>query len=564
MKKKQLIALLLCGIMAVGAFSGCGGGEAADSSAAEEKTQGPENDTIENGVVNGVWNKEGLPIVADGQEFSFTVLVDDNSSTGEWYMIDYLRELTGVDITVEYYANEVATEKLSLALSAGDYPEMIGGWLLQDSDILKYGVNQGIFVPLEDYIEEYAPNIQNLIDNVPGVREAITAPDGHIYSIPYVIDAPKVDYQISINTKWLENLGLEMPTTTEEFYNVLKAFKEQDANGNGDPNDEIPLSFSPTNKNINYMMGWFGAACDEYGMTMEDGEIEFVANTEEFKEGVKYLNKLYSEGLIDSEAFTQDSSQWKAKGGKDLFGASMCYASSDFMPYNAGEVPNWQALPVLSSENCSDPKWLQNSDGVSILRTQLVVTDKATDVGALMRFWDTVYDSEISIQIQSGPIPNVVYKEDDGYHKIDESTMSEEDKEKYAWGNLYPQALPKNVPLGFKLITTPELYDEKEELEAKYEGHLTGTLPAYWIPLEEADELSEIQNAIKEYIEQTVAQWIAGQKDIDSEWDAYCEQLNTLGLEEYVQMRKDTAAAAQEAAAAGAADDTAESTEEAE
>ena len=84
MKKKQLIALLLCGIMAVGAFSGCGGGEAADSSAAEEKTQGPENDTIENGVVNGVWNKEGLGIVGDGQEFSWRVLVDDSCSTGEW------------------------------------------------------------------------------------------------------------------------------------------------------------------------------------------------------------------------------------------------------------------------------------------------------------------------------------------------------------------------------------------------------------------------------------------------------------------------------------------------
>ena len=77
--------------------------------------------------------------------------------------------------------------------------------------------------------------------------------------------------------------------------------------------------------------------------------------------------------------------------------------------------------------------------------------------------------------------------------------------------------------------------------------------------------MSEVQTAIQEYIEQTVAQWIAGQADIDSGWDAYCEQLNTLGLEEYVQMRKETAAEAQAAAGESAetTEESAETTEEA-
>lgn len=559
MKKKQLIALLLCGAMAAGVFAGCGD-KKAGSTEDKAATYNPANDKVdENGVVNGKWNREGEKVTADGQEFGFTVFCDDSTATGEWYMMDQLKELTGVDVKVEYYANEVATEKLSLALSSGDYPEMIGGWLLKDTDILKYGVSQGIFVPLEDYIEAYAPNIQAILDEVPGAREAMTAPDGHIYSVPYVVDAPMVDYQISINTEWLEKVGKELPTTTDEFYEVLKAFKEQDANGNGDPNDEIPLSFDPNNKNINYMMAWFGASCDEYGMTMKDGELEFVANTDEFKEGVKYLNKLYTEGLIDPEAFTQDSSIWESKGGKNTLGATMCYATSDFMPYSQGEVPSWVSLPVLSSESCSDPQWFQDSTGVSVLRTQLVITNKAKpeDIGGILRFWDVVYDSENSIQIINGPMPDIVYKEDDGYHKIDVNQLSKEDQEKYSWANLFPQSLPKYVPLGFKMISDPMPYEEKDEVEAKYEGHLTGKLPSYWIPLEQADEMSEIQTAIGDYIEQTVAQWISGQADLESGWDAYCDQLNTLGLEEYVQMRKETAAAAEEAAA-GAADETAD------
>lgn len=67
----------------------------------------------------------------------------------------------------------------------------------------------------------------------------MTAPDGHIYTIPYVCTDTTVGYSPYINTKWLENVGMSTPTTTDEFEAVLKAFKEQDANGNGDASDEI-------------------------------------------------------------------------------------------------------------------------------------------------------------------------------------------------------------------------------------------------------------------------------------------------------------------------------------
>lgn len=522
MKKKKVAALLACAMLASGVLAGCQG---------EEKESAKTEDTKKD---------DGAQEEPKEGEASFTIMLDDNSSTGEYRMVDAINEQTGITMEVEQYANEIAKEKLSLALSAGDYADCIGGWLIQDTDILKYGMNQGIFVPLEEYIEEYAPNIQAVLEQ-PGVREAMTAPDGHIYSIPYVVDAPKVDYQISINTQWLENLGLEMPTTTDEFEAVLKAFKEQDANGNGDPNDEIPLGFDPNNQHINYLTGWFGVSCDEYGLTMKDGKLEFVANTEEFKEGIKYLNRLYSQGLIDSEVFTQDKSQWKAKGGKDLYGATMTYQSSDYMPYNAGEVPTWAPLPVLKSPNCDSPKWFQDSNGVSILRTQVVVTDAAEDIPSIMRWWNTAYEEENSIQIAHGVLGKTLFKEGEDYKKIDISTLSTEEQDYYAWANLFPQALPRNIPHGFKPKEDPEMFDEKKVVDAEYEPYLTGTIPSYWVPLEKADEMGEIQNSLKDYIERTVAEWIAGQADIDKGWEDYCNYLETLGLQEYLEMRMETA-----------------------
>ncbi len=542
MKRKQLMALLLCGVMAASfGLTACGEKKEASQETAEANAEG---DTVdEDGKVNGVFYEKGLPVVDEGT-YTFSIFVDDSSSTGEFYMLEQIKKQTGIDVDLQYFPYEVAQEKFSLALSAGDYADCIGGWCLKPSDILKYGVNQKIFVPLEDYIEKYAPNIQQLLDEVEGVREAVTAPDGHIYSIPYVLDAPKVDYSIGINTRWLENLGLEMPTTTEEYYEVLKAFKEQDANGNGDPNDEIPLSFDPNNKHINYLPGYFGISCDNNGMTMKDGELMFGANTEEFKEGIKYLNKLYSEGLIDPEAFTQDLSQWKAKGGQDLFGSTMMYGSGDFMPYNAGEIPDWLPLPILKSENCDNPVWFQDSNGTSVLKNQVVITNNAKDVGAIIRFWDTVYDYDNSIQIINGPLDDVVFKEEDGYHKIDMTTRSEEDQEKYSWANLFPQSLPHNIPLGFKLIEEPATYQEKDVQDEAYKDNLTGTIPPYWMPLDQADTMAEIETAIRDYIEQKTAEWIAGQADIDAEWDDYCKQLEAFGLEDYVAMRKETAATA--------------------
>ena len=147
---------------------------------------------------------------------------------------------------------------------------MIGGWILNDNMILNYGVQQGVFIPLEGYFEKYCPNISAMLE-LPGVREKMTAPDGHIYTIPYVTKDAIVGYSPYINEQWLENVGMGMPATTDEFAAVLKAFKEQDANGNGNPNDEIPFSTDPNNKHIEAMTGWFGLPMNKVGMGILDG-----------------------------------------------------------------------------------------------------------------------------------------------------------------------------------------------------------------------------------------------------------------------------------------------------
>ena len=234
--KRKAVAAVLTAVMVASMFTGCGS-DNGSSSAKSASAASAANDTVdEDGKVNGIMYQEGLPLVDEG-DYTFSIFCDDSSESGEFIMLDEFKKQTNVDVDLKIYPYETATERLNLDLNSGDYADVIGGWTLSDNAILTYGVNQGVFIPLEDYFEKYCPNISAILD-LPGVREKMTAPDGHIYTIPYVCADTTVSYSPYINTKWLENVGMSMPTTTDEFEAVLKAFKEQDANGNGDASDE--------------------------------------------------------------------------------------------------------------------------------------------------------------------------------------------------------------------------------------------------------------------------------------------------------------------------------------
>lgn len=534
MKKKRVLALVLASAMAASVLAGCG----SEKSDVAARAKGEVQDEIgEDGKVNGVMYQEGLPIVDDG-DYSFSLFVDGGSSDTEPMMWPILKEQTGVDVELQSYAYEIAKEKYSLALNSGDYADCIGGWCLSPKDILNYGVDMGIFLPLEGYFEKYCPKISEILE-LEGVRETMTAPDGHIYSIPYVIEAPYVDYSPYINTKWLENVNMEMPTTTEELREVLRAFKEQDANGNGDPNDEIPLSGSTENLHLGYLAGWFGCSINDEGFTMDGDQLAFGATSEAYKKAIEYLASLYAEGLIDPELFTQDSATWKGKGGQDLYGVCIMYGSGDIMPYPAGEKPDWEGLPVLKSEGVDNPVWLKNSYGVSVLKNQAVITDNAEHPEVICRWWDNAFELDNAVMSQHGDFEKVVTKHDDGtYTKINIETMSEEDQEKYAWGNLWPQSLPKYIPAGFKIKEDVEVYNETKYRDELYMPYLTEKcIPDTWPDMENMDELSELQTSITDYITQCQAKWISGQADIETGWDAYLEQLDKLGLDRYLELK---------------------------
>ena len=163
------------------------------------------------------------------------------------------------------------------------------------SDLNKYG-SQGIFIPLEDLIREYAPNLTAKLDEM-DAWEYITSSDGHIYSLPEISRPNGSNPAYWVNKKWMDSLGLQEPKSFDELYEVLKAFKEEDANGNGDPSDEIPITFTDVVK-PELLLQYADYGYDTATRTaVIDGELTYLPTSEEWKEFIAYITKLYQEFL---------------------------------------------------------------------------------------------------------------------------------------------------------------------------------------------------------------------------------------------------------------------------
>lgn len=540
--KKKLVAMLLVTAMCATTLAGCGGSGDTDNSAKDKSDSAASAEPKEvdaDGKIDGIMYAEGLPIVDEGT-YSFSIFCDDSSATGEFYMMDEFKKQTNVDVELQLNAYENATEKMNLALNSGSYADVIGGWILSDAMILTYGVEQGVFIPLEDIFEQYCPNISAILD-LPGVREKMTAPDGHIYSIPYVCGDTTVNYSPYINSEWLANVNMEMPTTTDEFEEVLKAFKAQDANGNGDPNDEIPFSTDPNNKYLEAMAGYFGMPMTKEALTVVDGETAYAGLSSEYRQCLSWLNKLYEQGLIDTEIFTQDSATWEGKGNRDMYGVSIAYGSSEFSGLEqTTEKPKYDPLPVLNADQGG--QWMRATLGNSTYRTQAVITDNAKHPEIIARWFDNAFALENGIGCSVGPVGVVCFKEGDGdqYRRIDTKTLDQEMQEKISWSNLWPQSLPKYTPIGWKPIEDNPLYDEKKAVEQYYEPWLTEDIvEPIWVDQDSVEIYSEYKTAIDDYFRQQQALFISGEQDIDDDaaWQAYKDGYEGLGLSKYLEIR---------------------------
>lgn len=456
-----------------------------------------------------------------------------------------LEKETGVKVEWTNYQSDFA-EKRNLDISSGDLPDAIHNDGASDVELMSWA-KQGVIVPVEDLIKKYMPNLQKVLDEKPEYKSMITAPDGHIYSFPWIEELGEgkesihsVNDMAWINKAWLDKLGLKMPQTTDELVKVLEAFKTQDPNGNGKA-DEIPMSFinKPGNEDFKVLFGSFGEGDnDDHLIVSNDNKVDFTADNDSYKEGVAFMRSLQEKGLIDSEAFEQDWNTYIAKGGEDLYGVYFTWDKNNISKNKS----DYEVLPVLAGPN--GQKNVTRTNNVGFSRDRMVITSANKNLELTAKWIDQQYAPLQSVQNNWGTYGDKKQQNIFAFDKNQkmlkhlplEGTAPTEIRQKTEVGG--PLAILDSY-YG-KVTTMPD--DAKWRLDILKENYVPymkneSIYPKIFMKEKDLDKVAQIEADMNDYIARKRAEWIT-KGGIDKEWESYKKELERYGLTEWLTIKQ--------------------------
>jgi putative aldouronate transport system substrate-binding protein len=457
-------------------------------------------------------------------------------------MFKELQKQTSVKVQWTLVSNEQLMEKKNILVASGDLPDAFYGLgILNDQEIIKLGSEGGI-IPLEGLIETHAPNLKKVFEKRPELKKRLTAPDGHIYSLPNVQERipGTIPQVLFINKKWLDQLGLPLPTTVSEFHSTLKAFREKDPNGNG-MKDEIPFSFLFNNSSYgsNSLAGSFGVKMDDPvdHLYLEAGKVKYAPAQPEYEAYLQFLSKLYKEKLLDQEVFTHNQNAYlsKIRSKEQQVGAFVGFAlQSIFGDLSKDYVP----LLPLKGENGQQGGWLRKTPGYSAGSFAITSANKHPEI--TMKWMDTMYDEKLSFQFNGGPFGLNMKENADG-------TMEKLPTPAGLSGDIFKHSeAPGNNATVIILKETLDRFidptsDEKKGYYQMYDKYAPRELivSTLW-DSKDVERITPIETDLhgkNGYYDSTFARFVMD-GFTSADWDNHLAQLKKMRLEEYVAINQ--------------------------
>jgi len=477
---------------------------------------------------------------------------------------DWYSERTGINLSFDIAPPNEAQEVLNLTIASGDLPDIIVGFTVDPSTLALFGP-QGLFLPLSDLIEEQGHFIHEVFEGSPQVRPLVTSPDGEIYGLPQVNECYHCFYsqRAWINSDWLANVGMDVPQTTDEFVDVLTAFKEQDANGNGDPNDEIPLAAATTGWNGNidgFLLNPF--VLSEFTgqnrfVEQNDGVISQTVTSDGYREGLRYLHRLFSNGLFGEESFTQPMDQIKQQvegGDAPTIGVVISGAHPNFANIGGDRWIKYVAVPALEG-----PTGLRqapfNPWGVG--SGQCTISSQTEHPVAAFKWCDGLYERETTLRSVFG-IPQWEAAEGeegqwrwaeegegalggDEFEAIWRRLSTFGTLQNVHWAQRGPSYRPNHLRLGevrredaagLEVV----LLEETRVAYEPYARAIEDLIPPLALTRAQAAEVTELRLTVTDFVAQMTAEFVLGRQDIDTGWDNFVATVESLGVNRLVEI----------------------------
>ena len=544
--------------------------------------EGLEMSDVPNMTAGGV-----LPIVIEKTELEVAIpqhtLVlsyDDN------YMTKMCEEETNLDLVFRLLPGAETATTVDLMLASGeDLPDVLL-YGMELSKVTGYGA-EGYFVPLNDYFDKET-GYADFFWNIPYMTEReyadyiafSTSPDGNIYTLASYVASPGDAFQIraQINMLWLEKLGLEKPTTTDELYDVLVAFRDGDPNGNGQP-DEIPLyGFNWQGDDIAMIINAFTFWNPNHMLNVEGGVVSPAFTSKEFQDAMIYLNKLGKEGLISPLTFTatNDESVSMVQGfsAEEQILGVLCGTPTTIAPDKTKDsILAYDYLaPIAGPEG---KKYVFQLDARINPYGYVLDGCEIPEIAfRFMEYWTETRRSNITFRGEPGVLWD--WREDDPeafdakyegwqvnqigraqgweplWAKIPDTYNPWVTENNMIW-NTHTCAILLAEPLGAQAkAPAAEVNNWEESWALKDVGVHEAYLSALardnlnYLPdevfanpiytLEEMDEHNDTIATLKSYVNECITAFTTGQMDPVTDWETYLANLESAGLQEWVDV----------------------------
>jgi putative aldouronate transport system substrate-binding protein len=495
-----------------------------------------------------------LPIVKEPMSISYWAAMNTApaavlKSYGEMGAYKELEKRTGIKIEFQHPPTGQGTEQFNLIVASGKYPDVIEtNWLSASGGPGKY-LKDGVIIRLNDSIDKYAPNLTRLFKEHPDWKRMIQTDEGDIYCFPFIRSDPiQVTFTGPVLRKdWLDKLNLKTPTTIDEWYVVLKAFKEKDPNGNGKA-DEVPFNpyVSPDSANAyrgafnNYaFISAWGIGANFY---QEKGVVKYGPLQPEFKEFLKVMAQWAKEGLIDPDFYSTKKSVFDAKVTGNQLGSAVMLSGGGigtYIPLMAKD-PTFKLVaapyPVLKA---GDKPVMSQRDNTYPGEGCAAITTANKRVVETVKLLDYAYSPEGHLLFNFG-IEGVSYKMENGYPKYTDEVIKN----------------PKNLPMSQAMalymranfngpfVQDPRYNEQFSALPEQQDALKTWRnatnerhLPPITQTQDESKKYSTIMTDINTLYDETFSKILSGQMPVDK-WDDFVKQIKAMGIEDAIKLRQ--------------------------
>ncbi|KRG11886.1 hypothetical protein ACA29_14440 [Lederbergia galactosidilytica] len=471
------------------------------------------------------FNKEGMPIVDEEIELKFFARRSPvNGPYKDMSVFKEFEKLSNIKIEWNDVPQDGFDERKNLEYAAKKLPDAFYKAEISHAEAVKYG-SSGLFIPLEDLLEEYAPNLTALFEQYPEIKSSITAPDGHIYALPAIVelDAARTE-KFWVNKDWLDKLGLEEPTKPEELVDVLTAFKNDDPNGNG-KQDEIPLTERNFPTLVNNMASSWGLLQDMGNtINIENDKVHIWKTDDKYKDLLQFLNKLYKEGLLDRDVLSHFPSEYTAKLSTGKVG--MSHTQGDDM---STQYKDYEYIGIAPIKGPFGDQLVKASPLARDFGT-FAITSANEYPEATIRWIDYFFSKEGSIFFRYGVEGETFNYDDNGLPQYIEEDANLENVTPFPGGGA-PQYITE---YNSSAINSEAV----QEAQKKFDPYLPEVI--YGAPLfdeKTTKEVNQIRQDMDAYYNETSSQFINGDLSFDKwdeyvdKWDEYVSTIENMGLE---------------------------------